>query len=58
MIAAYTLVDDRVEHAAPFVYLELSMLLPAVVYTAVLGAREGVGAIAAEARPAVVSRGS
>ena len=43
--------------AAPFVYLELSMLLPAVVYTAFLGARKGVSAIAAEARPAVVLAG-
>lgn len=58
VIAAYTLVDDRgVEHAAPFVYLELSMLLPVVVYTAFLGARRGVSAIAAEARPTVVLAG-
>ena len=58
VIAAYTLVDDRgVEHAAPFVYLELSMLLPAVVYTAFLGARAGVGAIARRGAAAVVLAG-
>ncbi len=57
-IAAYTLVDDRgIEHAAPFVYLELSLLLPAIVYPAVLGARRGVRTLAAEARPAVAIAG-
>jgi drug/metabolite transporter (DMT)-like permease len=58
VIAAYTLLDDRgVEHAAPFVYLELSMLVPAAVYTAFLAARRGGRAIAAELRPSVALAG-
>jgi drug/metabolite transporter (DMT)-like permease len=58
VIAAYTLVDKRgVEHAAPFVYLELSMLLPGVVYTAVLVARRGGRALIAEARPSILLAG-
>jgi drug/metabolite transporter (DMT)-like permease len=53
VIAGYTLVDDRgVEHAAPFVYLELSMLVPAAIYTAFVATRRGGRAVFAELRPA------
>jgi drug/metabolite transporter (DMT)-like permease len=53
VIAGYTLVDKRgVEHAAPFVYLELSMVLPGLAYSAALLARRGARVLAAEAGPA------
>jgi drug/metabolite transporter (DMT)-like permease len=53
-IAAYTLIDKRgVEHAAPFVYLELSMLLPGIAYTATVAARRGRRALTAEISPSI-----
>jgi drug/metabolite transporter (DMT)-like permease len=58
VIAGYTLLDKRgVEHAAPFVYLELSMLVPGIGYTAALAARRGLRIFAAEARPSAALAG-
>ena len=45
-IAVYTLVDkEGVRHAEPITYLELSMLAPAVVYSAAVMRIKGVGAV-------------
>ena len=57
-IAAYTLVDDRgIEHANAISYLELTMLLPAVVYAAAVAAWKGLPALGAELGPATVVAG-
>lgn len=57
-IAAYTLVDkEGIRYAAPFVYLELSMLLPGIGYAVALGYVRGAGALRAELRPASVAAG-
>jgi drug/metabolite transporter (DMT)-like permease len=48
-IAAYTLVDKYgVRHAAPFVYLELSMLLSGIGYSAAIARIRGGSALRAE----------
>ena len=57
-IAGYTLVDKRgIEHAAPFVYLELSMLGVGVVYVSAIARLRGVPALRAELNLASVARG-
>jgi drug/metabolite transporter (DMT)-like permease len=57
-IAAYTLVDKRgVEHAAPFVYLELSMLLPTFGYAAALVGVRGARVLRAELNASSVVAG-
>jgi drug/metabolite transporter (DMT)-like permease len=57
-IAAYTLVDDRgIEYANAISYLELTMLLPAVVYAAGVAAWKGLPALGAELGPAAVVAG-
>ncbi|HEY3070733.1 MAG TPA: EamA family transporter [Gaiellaceae bacterium] len=48
-IAAYTLVDKHgIRYAAPFVYLELSMILSGVAYSAALLRLRGLGSLRAE----------
>ncbi len=48
-IAAYTLIDKRgIRYASPIAYLELSMLLPSLVYAAVILRWKGRGAVRAE----------
>jgi len=57
-IAAYTLNDNAgVEHAGPIAYLELSLLLPTVAYTAGMGALKGVSALRSAISPAIVFAG-
>lgn len=57
VIATYTLVDNvGVERANPIVYLELSMIIPTIAYTAMIGASKGLPAIRAELNvPAVLA---
>ncbi len=51
-IAAYTLIDKRgIRYASPIAYLELSMLLPSLVYAAVGAALEGEERGAGRASP-------
>ena len=57
-IAGYTLVDKRgIEHAAPFAYLEVSMLLPGLVYAARIARLRGIGALRAELNASSVTAG-
>ena len=57
-IAGYTLVDKRgIEHAAPFAYLELSMLGCGVAYAAAVARLRGLGALKREANLASAARG-
>jgi drug/metabolite transporter (DMT)-like permease len=57
-IAAYTLVDNSgIEHGNPISYLELSMLLPTVAYTAAVVRWRGSGALRSEARLPIVLAG-
>jgi drug/metabolite transporter (DMT)-like permease len=57
-IAAYTLVDKRgIEHAAPVVYQELSMILPAAAFLAIVLARRGRPAVKRAIGPASVLAG-
>jgi drug/metabolite transporter (DMT)-like permease len=57
-IAAYTLVDKYgIRYAAPFVYLELSMILPGVGYALVLTRLRGWSSLAAEVGPATALAG-
>jgi drug/metabolite transporter (DMT)-like permease len=57
-IAAYTLVDKYgIRYAAPFVYLELSMILPGVGYTLLLARLRGWRSLAAEVGPATALAG-
>jgi drug/metabolite transporter (DMT)-like permease len=58
LIAAYTLVDKRgIEHASPFAYLEVSMLLTGLGYTAALAWLRGPSALRAELTPASAAAG-
>ena len=58
VIAAYTLNDNSgVEHANPIVYLELSMILPAIAYTAAMGRLKGLPALRAELNVSAVLAG-
>jgi drug/metabolite transporter (DMT)-like permease len=56
-IAGYTLVDKGgVKHAGPIAYLELTMLVPTMVYTAGVVASRGAGAVrAAVGAPAIAA---
>jgi drug/metabolite transporter (DMT)-like permease len=56
-IAGYTLIDNQgIEHAGPVAYLELSMLGPAIVYTAgVVRLKGGAAVRAAVGPPAIVA---
>jgi drug/metabolite transporter (DMT)-like permease len=57
-IAAYTLVDKYgIRYAAPFAYLELSMILPGVGYTLVLVRLRGWRSLAAEVGPSTALAG-
>ena len=57
-IAAYTLVDkDGVTHAGAIPYLELSMLIPSVVYATAVARRQGVASLRAELHPATIVAG-
>ncbi len=52
-IAAYTLIDKHgIRHATPLVYLELSMIIPALAYGAAIAVIKGRGAMRAELRAA------
>jgi drug/metabolite transporter (DMT)-like permease len=52
-IAAYTLIDKHgIRYSTPLVYLELSMVVPAVGYAAAVAALQGREALRAEANPA------
>jgi drug/metabolite transporter (DMT)-like permease len=52
-IAGYTLADSRgIEHADPIVYLELILVVPAVVIAGTITLRRGGEALVAELRPA------
>ena len=57
VIAAYTMNDNSgVEHANPIAYLELSMILPTIAYTAAVGSLKGLPALRAELNvPAVIA---
>lgn len=59
VIAAYTLVDKAgLEHAGPLAYLEVSMVMPALAYSAwVARLRGGAPALRREFRPAAVVAG-
>ena len=58
VIATYTLVDKRgVSHAGALPYLELSMLMPALVYAVVVAHTRGRSALRAELRPASLVAG-
>lgn len=57
-IAAYTLNDaEGVRYAAPFAYLELTMLVVAPAYAGALARVRGTGALRGELRPATVAAG-
>lgn len=57
-IAAYTLVDKSgVRHAEPVTYLELSMILPTVVYVAAVVRAKGAGAVRRAIGPASLLAG-
>jgi drug/metabolite transporter (DMT)-like permease len=57
-IAAYTLVDKNgVQHAEPITYLELSMLAPAVIYSAAVIRVKGVTAVRAAVGPSSILAG-
>ena len=57
-IAGYTLVDKRgIEHAAPFAYLELSMLACGLAYAAAVARFRGLAALKAEINLASAARG-
>jgi len=57
-IAAYTLVDKHgITHAAPISYLELTMLLPALVYAAAVAKLKGRGALRSEVSAATFAAG-
>lgn len=58
VIAAYTLNDhEGVSHAAPFAYLEVSMLVAGLGYAGALAALRGPQALRAELGPATVAAG-
>jgi drug/metabolite transporter (DMT)-like permease len=58
VLAAYTLVDTHgIRYAAPFVYLELSMILPGVGYALLLTRLRGRRSLAAEVGPATALAG-
>jgi drug/metabolite transporter (DMT)-like permease len=58
VIAAYTMNDNSgVEHANPITYLELSMILPTIAYTAAVGSLKGLPALRAELNVAAVIAG-
>jgi drug/metabolite transporter (DMT)-like permease len=58
VIATYTLVDKRgVSHAGALPYLELSMLVPALVYAAAVGRMQGAYALRSELRPSTFVAG-
>jgi drug/metabolite transporter (DMT)-like permease len=57
-IAGYTLVDKSgVRHAEPITYLELSMIAPAIVYTAAVIRVKGAGAVRGAVGPASILAG-
>ncbi|HEY7197279.1 MAG TPA: DMT family transporter [Gaiellaceae bacterium] len=57
-IAGYTLVDKHgIQYAAPFVYLELSMLVPGLGYSAYLARQRGWQSLRAEVGPATALAG-
>jgi drug/metabolite transporter (DMT)-like permease len=57
-IASYTLVDKYgIHYAAPFVYLELSMLISGIGYSAALARLRGLSSLRAELGPATVAVG-
>src|SRR5262249_3000064 len=48
-IAAYTLIDKHgIRYSTPLVYLELSMVVPALAYAAAIAVAQGRGALRAE----------
>lgn len=48
-IAAYTLIDKHgIRYSTPLVYLELSMVVPALAYATAIGSTQGRGALRAE----------
>jgi drug/metabolite transporter (DMT)-like permease len=58
VIATYTLVDKRgVSHAGALPYLELSMIMPALVYAFAVAHAKGAAALRAELRPASLVAG-
>ena len=57
-IAGYTLIDKSgVTHAAPITYLELSMIAPAVIYTAAVMRVKGAAAVRAAVGPSSILAG-
>ena len=57
-IAAYTLNDNEgVRYAAPFAYLEISMLVATLFYAGALARARGVAGLRAELSPATVAAG-
>src|SRR5919204_456977 len=57
-IAAYTLVDKSgIRYASPVTYLELTMVPPAIAYTAAAAAGKGLRALRSEATAASVIAG-
>jgi uncharacterized membrane protein len=58
IIATYTLVDkEGITHAAAVPYLELSMAIPTVAYTAAVARAKGVPSLRAEVRPSTIVAG-
>ncbi len=50
-IAAYTLIDKHgIRYSTPLVYLELSMIVPALAYAAAVAVTQGLGSLRAEAK--------
>lgn len=57
-IASYTLVDKHgIAHAGPIPYLELSMVIPTIVYSTTIARVRGVRAVRAGLRPPAVVAG-
>jgi len=54
-IAGYTLLDkEGVAHADPIAYLEVTMIAPALLLAALVGARRGLGSLRAAVTPATL----
>ena len=57
-IATYTLIDKRgIRHANPITYLELTMVIPSLVYAAAVTRAKGLSAVRAAANASSVAAG-
>jgi drug/metabolite transporter (DMT)-like permease len=58
-IAAYTLIDKRgIRHASPITYLELTMVIPSLVYATAVTRAKGMSAVRAAANTSSIAAGA